>query len=336
MSFKASLIVAVYEQPDFLEKVFAGLRGQTCRNYEVLVADDGSGPDVAAVVRDFSKSSSLPIKHVWHSDAGFRKTIIANEAAARAASDYLIFIDGDCVPHHRFVESHLLHRKKKTVLAGRRVMLDETITAGLSVADVESKRIERAPFWWNHCLRGQRKHGLFIPGSCALENIFGKRYWIVGSNFSVHASDFSAINGYDEGIVGRGVEDINLTERFRLKGIRIKTVTREALQYHLFHRSDPVPHDAQTYKRLCFPARYWAEHGIDSHRAGASAPRAKTFVKKWEPVRRAMSHRIGGAAAEDMRIFAAAQREAVAAISRDFPEVDVASALAYFAGLQTP
>jgi hypothetical protein len=93
----------------------------------------------------------------------------------------------------------------------------------------------------------------------------------VGSNFSVHASDFRAINGYDESIVGRGVEDINLTARFRLNGTRICTITREALQYHLFHRSDPVPHDAETYLRLCFPEKFLAPTGLDRHGATSSA-----------------------------------------------------------------
>jgi glycosyltransferase involved in cell wall biosynthesis len=195
MNPRASLIVAVYNRPDFLEKVFASLRGQTRGDFEVLVADDGSGQDVAGVVRRFTKDFSRPVRHIWHRDAGFRKTIIVNEAVARANSDYLIFIDGDCMLHHRFIERHLVNRGKGVALAGRRVMLDETITARLSVADVESRRIQRLSFGWNNCLAGQRKHGLYVPGSSALENAFGKRYWIVGSNFSVHASDFQSVNG---------------------------------------------------------------------------------------------------------------------------------------------
>ncbi len=266
MNPRASLIVAVYKRPDFLEKIFASVRGQTRGDFEVLIADDGSGQDVAGVVRRFAKEFPRPVRHIWQRDAGFRKTIVVNEAVAKAGTDYLVFIDGDCVLHHRFMERHLVNRRKGVVLAGRRVMLDEAITARLSITDIESKRMERPLFWWNNCGAGQRKHGLYIPGSFALENAFGKRYWIVGSNFSVHASDFQAVNGYDESITGRGIEDINLTERFRLKGVRIKTITREALQYHLFHTSDPVPHDAETCRNLSSPKQYWARNGLDHHR----------------------------------------------------------------------
>ncbi len=265
MSPSASLIIAAYKRPDFLEKIFASLALQTFTNFEVLIADDGSGPDVAAVVDAFRQQWPLAVTHVWHPDDGFRKTIIVNEAAARALSGYLVFIDGDCVLHHRFMESHYIHRRPRAVLAGRRVMLDESITSRATVADVRALRLEKPAFWWNHCLAGQRKHGIYVRGSFVLENAFKKRYWITGSNFSVHSSDFRSVNGYDESIVGRGVEDINLTERFRLDGVRILTITREALQYHLYHRSDPVPHDEATYKRLSSPDSSLAARGLDSH-----------------------------------------------------------------------
>jgi glycosyltransferase involved in cell wall biosynthesis len=260
-----SLIIAVYKHPDFLEKIFASLGRQTFRDFEVLVADDGSGPDVAKVIRDHQKKSALPVRHVWHEDQGFRKTVIVNAAAALATAEHLVFIDGDCLLHHRFLERHYSHKRPGAVLAGRRVMLNEDITKRISIADVESRKIEKPSFWWNYCQKGQRKHGLYVPGSFQMENIFKKRYWIVGSNFSVHKPDFASVNGYDEEIIGRGVEDINLTERFRLKGVRIMTITREALQYHLFHQSDPMPHDAGAYKRFCSPGEYWAHKGLKGH-----------------------------------------------------------------------
>jgi glycosyltransferase involved in cell wall biosynthesis len=260
-----SLIIAVYKHPDFLEKIFASLCRQTFRDFEALVADDGSGPEVAEVIKDHQKKSALPVRHVWHEDQGFRKTVIVNAAAAQAAAEYLVFIDGDCVLHRRFLERHHARKRPGAVLAGRRVMLNEDITKKISIDDVESGKIEKAPFWWNCCQKGQRKHGIYVPFSFPVENMFGKRYWIVGSNFSVHAADFASVNGYDEDIIGRGVEDINLTERFRLKGVRIMTITREALQYHLFHRSDPVPHDAEAYKKFCSPREYWAAKGLKEH-----------------------------------------------------------------------
>jgi glycosyltransferase involved in cell wall biosynthesis len=265
MNPRLSLIIAVYKHADFLEKIFASLGCQTFRDFEVIVADDGSGPDVAKVIGDFQKKSGLPVRHAWHEDLGFRKTVIVNAAAAQATAEYLVFIDGDCLLHHRFLERHFSHRRQGAVLAGRRVMLGKDITKRISIADVETKKIEKPSFWWNGCENGQRKHGLYVPGSFLIENIFGKRYWIVGSNFSVHKADFASVNGYDEDIVGRGAEDINLGERFGLKGVRIMTITREALQYHCFHHSDPMPHNLEAYKKFCSPGAQWAHKGLKEH-----------------------------------------------------------------------
>ena len=111
-----SVIVAVYNMPDFLEKVFLSLQNQTLKDFEIVIADDGSGPAIREVSIP-SLSFSFPIRHVWHEDKGFRKTVIANKAIVEASAPYLVFIDGDCVLHHRFLESHFRHRKDHS--AGR-------------------------------------------------------------------------------------------------------------------------------------------------------------------------------------------------------------------------
>jgi hypothetical protein len=268
MATPVSLIIAVYNKPDFLEKVLTSVGHQTYRSFEIRIADDGSDEQVSAILSKFKELLPMPIRHIRHEDNGFQKTIIANKAVAAAAGEYLIFIDGDCILHRRFIERHFCHRQKGAVLAGRRVMLSEAGTKSLRLADIDNHHIESPLFWWNRCLPRQRKHGFYIPFSFSIENFFKKRYWITGANFSMHKEDFASINGYDETITGRGGEDINLTERVRLKGLSIKTITREALQYHLYHTSAPVPHDRQVFERLSRPQLFWAEHGLSGHLPG--------------------------------------------------------------------
>jgi hypothetical protein len=87
---------------------------------------------------------------------------------------------------------------------------------------------------------------LFVPGVFRLRNLRPrKRCDILGSNFSVYKSDFLKINGYDERIIGRGLEDDNLSARLSLAGIATRTLAHEALQYHLHHSADPVPHSRE-------------------------------------------------------------------------------------------
>ena len=244
-----SVIIAVYEQARFLDLVLTSLTDQSFRDFEVVIADDGSGAAGKEVIDSYKGRFAHPIQHIWHEDRGFRKTIVVNRAVTESSANYLVFVDGDCILHHRFLERHFERRKKAQVLSGRRVMLDHALTDRLTGDDVRSRRIESAPFWWKHAGKIDRWHGFYVPFLHGIRNLGRKDYQILGSNFSVHKDDFYRVNGYDERIVGRGLEDNNLCTRFINSGIEVKTITREALQYHLYHESDATPHDAAFIKQ---------------------------------------------------------------------------------------
>jgi glycosyltransferase involved in cell wall biosynthesis len=262
-----SLIIAVYEHPDFLEKIFLALQNQRFDDFEVIVADDGSGDEIPEVIARYQQRLRHPIQHVWHEDKGFRKTIIINKAVVTAQADYLVFIDGDSIPHHRFLEFHYKRRKRQRVLTGRRVKLSKTLSDRITNEDVRTRRLESWSFCRHHCLKPGFKHGLFLPGMFFLRNTIRRNYKIVGANFSVHTQDFMAINGYDERIIGRGLEDNNLYARFRAAGMRVCSVVFEALQYHLYHDAAPIPHDSSTIElfKSTTQAAY-TPYGISQHR----------------------------------------------------------------------
>ena len=156
-------------------------------------------------------------------------------------------------------------------------MLDKTIAEALTVDDVQSGRLERVSFWVGHADRGTYKHGLRTPVVAAIEDGWksarGTNYCILGSNFSLFKGDFIRVNGYDESITGRGLEDNSLSNRLKLAGIRVRTVARSAIQYHLYHESNPIPHDKETIARLGMPLKAWAANGIvkDAQRVRKSA-----------------------------------------------------------------
>ena len=66
-----SVIVATYNRPDALDAVLRSLAGQGDADFEVLVADDGSRPDTAAVVDAWKGRVGRRLLHVWHPDEGF-------------------------------------------------------------------------------------------------------------------------------------------------------------------------------------------------------------------------------------------------------------------------
>jgi len=104
---RTALIVTTYNAPDYLSRVLDGYLFQERFPDELIVADDGSGAETAEVVERFALRSPFPVRHVWHEDRGFRAAAIRNEAVKAATADYLIFTDGDCIPHPSFVSDHL-------------------------------------------------------------------------------------------------------------------------------------------------------------------------------------------------------------------------------------
>lgn len=257
-----SLLVAVYRRPDFLERIFTSLENQTFADFELLIADDGSGPEIAELVQRWQGRFHRPILHAWHEDRGFRKTIIVNRAVVLSSGPYLVFIDGDSILHHRFLERHHCRRRPRQLLAGRRVMLDAGLTASIKLEDVRTRRIERPTRWWLHVKPHDRRNGFFLPALFGWRGGFTDHYGLLGSNFSLFREDFLHVNGYDERIVGRGMEDINLRTRLLNAGIAVRCLSQEALQYHCHHENAGMPHDAKAVERWSATRETWIPYGV--------------------------------------------------------------------------
>ncbi len=117
-----SVIIAVYNNFKWLRLILDALRMQTVKNFEVVIADDGSDETTVEQIRQYiARHNDLPIIHSWHPDEGWRKNKCLNEAIRKSHGEYLVFIDGDCIPHPRFVEDHQKLRRKGVVTGGRRI-----------------------------------------------------------------------------------------------------------------------------------------------------------------------------------------------------------------------
>jgi glycosyltransferase involved in cell wall biosynthesis len=257
-----SLVIAVYGHEDFLERIFVSLERQSFEDFEVVLADDGSGPRMAELVARWQGRLRHPILHAWQENQGFRKTVIVNRAVAQSRGDHLVFIDGDCILHHRFLERHHRRRRPGQAHSGRRLMLDGALTARIGLEDVRSGRLERPSFWWRHVEAHDRRNGFYAPWLYGLRGGFGGRYEILGSNFSLPRAAFLAVNGYDERIVGRGLEDVNLKARLVNAGVAVRSIAQEAIQYHCHHESSGFPHDAGTVARFGRTSETWTPQGI--------------------------------------------------------------------------
>ena len=122
MSPSISILLATYNWPQALELVLESLNAQTDKDFEVLIADDGSKPDTAQRITVFTKRANFPIQHLWQEDLGFRKTAILNQAIKHARGGYLVFLDGDCITQPDFVARHRALAQSGYLVTGSRIL----------------------------------------------------------------------------------------------------------------------------------------------------------------------------------------------------------------------
>ena len=241
--YEASVIVSFYNKLDDLKLVLAGLERQTYRNFEVIIADDGSNEKVVSDLKNTIGKSSLEIQHIWHEDEGFRKTKILNQGVEVSQSNYLIFLDGDFISNSHFVEEHIKNQKPGQVLAGRRVNLPKKVSENLTPEKVRNGTLER--FYFFKVLRElfrsderrrQMENGFYIKSPFIRKFINNKKKGILGSNFSLFREDIYRVNGFDERYHYPACgEDTDINMRLERAGVEVKTLKHIAIQYHLFH-----------------------------------------------------------------------------------------------------
>ncbi len=241
---EASVIISFYNNVKFLSMLLAGLEQQSCQDFEVIIADDGSNEQALKELKTLINNSKLSIKHIWHEDIGFRKTTILNQAIRTSNSDYLIFIDMDCIPHPEFVFEHLKNAQKGHFLTGRRVMLSKRFCQHLDSEKIKKGYIQKHFFQLVFdSFLGQSKHiekGIYIRSPWLRKQINNKERGLLGCNFSIFKDDLIAVNGFDERYHVAGVgEDTDIDYRLRLAGFKIKTLQNIAIQYHLYHKLLP-------------------------------------------------------------------------------------------------
>ena len=77
---RVAVILSTYNSPERLSLVLCGYSVQSDMDFEILIADDGSGPATRHAIDEARDALGLEIRHVWHEDDGFRKCAIMNRA----------------------------------------------------------------------------------------------------------------------------------------------------------------------------------------------------------------------------------------------------------------
>lgn len=228
----ASVIISTYNRPAHLERTLAGFLCQGTDRFEILIADDGSGPETARVVGEATARSPVPIRHVRHEDRGFRLARIRNLAVREAVADCLIFNDDDCIPFSDLVERFAHAHRPGRFSINRVLYLDQATTARIDPGMVRRGAHERLapPPERRKLLVERAKNAVYIAWGRQ-----SNRPVLVGNSFAVHRGDLLAINGFDEAYEGWGQEDDDLSRRLRAAGVRPMSLIGRARVVHQHH-----------------------------------------------------------------------------------------------------
>jgi glycosyltransferase involved in cell wall biosynthesis len=236
-SFLISVIITTYNREDALDVALRALAAQTDRNFEIVIADDGSGPDTARLVESWKPRLSIPLKHVRHEHRGFRGGEIRNRGIRASDGALCIFLDGDCLARPDFIASHRRLYEPGWFVIGNRILLSRELTAAVLARGL-------APQTWTFgTLARQRLSGGINRLLPAVHLPLGplrklqKTSWRGAQtcNFAVARSDLDRVDGFDNSFVGWGFEDSDLAVRLMRAGARRKDGRFATGVFHLWH-----------------------------------------------------------------------------------------------------
>ncbi len=261
---RVSLIITTYNWKEAMEVSLLSAFGQTVLPSEIVVADDGSGPDTREFLERIATAAPVPVIHSWQEDHGFRLARSRNRAIARTRGDYIVLIDGDIILERHFIEDHLRFARPGYFIQGTRVLLGRELSARVleqksmgpsfrfCARDVENKK---------NCWRSYLLARLFSFKSVSLTGI-------KTCNFAFLKKDAVTVNGFNEEFIGWGREDSEFTARLINSGLRRQNMRFAALAYHLYHPMNDrtrLEHNDRILRRTIDLKLTWCEKGIDQY-----------------------------------------------------------------------
>jgi len=240
-NFRIAVIVTTYNRLDALALVLDGFLAQSDRDFELLVADDGSTADTAELVREYQARAPFKLTHVWQEDIGFRAAAARNRALAQTDADYIVFTDGDCVPPTGFVAAQRELAEPGWFLSGNRMLLSESFTQQVVQNKTPIYQWSKAQLL-RAVLRGDLNRWLpllRLPDWDWLRKRTPQRWQGAKTcNLAAWRADLLRVNGLDESYTGWGLEDSDLVIRLLRAGVQHKSGRFAVPVFHLWHREN--------------------------------------------------------------------------------------------------
>ena len=199
-ALSVSVMITTYNQPEYLEMSLLAYDRQTYKNFEIVIADDGSGPETRKLIEKMQAAVSYPLTHTWQEDSGFRVARAFNNAIRASRNDYLITSSCDCLPRADFVEKHVEFAQEGYYVGGGHVRMSKELTESLNPGMVKQGTYEKAlnSVALKKIKKRHFKHRIYQ----LLKR--KRRPKFLGLNFAVHKKAAFEINGFDENFQGWG------------------------------------------------------------------------------------------------------------------------------------
>ncbi len=271
-----SVIVTTYNREDALDAVLRSLARQSDRDFEVVVADDGSRPATAALVDSWKDKLGRPLMHVWHDDRGFRAAECRNRAILASHGSYCIFLDGDCLARPDFIAAHRRLAEPGWFVTGNRVLLSPELTENVL-------RNKLAPETWGFdTFVAQRVRGGVNRILTLLRLPLGplrrlrKTTWqgARSANLAVWRSDLDQVDGFDADYAGWGKEDSDIIVRLMRAGRRRKDGAFATAVLHLWHAQadrSQLPQNERKLSDIIAGGDIRARRGLSALKPAAAA-----------------------------------------------------------------
>ncbi len=200
-----SVIVPVYNRPQEVDDLLGSLAVQSCRNFEVIIVEDGS--TVPCEEQCDKWKDKVDVHYYYKSNQG--RSIARNHGLERATGDYFVFFDSDCVipPDYFATLTAELDREPVDCYGGPDAASDDFTDLQKAIS------FAMTSFWTTGGIRG---------GKVQLER-FTPRSFNMGYSRRV----YEAVGGFREMFS----EDIDMSTRVREAGFSIR-LCRPAYVWH--------------------------------------------------------------------------------------------------------
>jgi len=233
-----SVIISTYNAVEWLEKVLWGYQNQLFKDFEMVIADDGSRLETKDLIDQMAEEVFYPIIHVWQEDDGFQKSRILNKAILACRTEYIVMSDGDCIPRNDFLQVHEDNKELGYFISGGYFKLPMNISKAISKEEILSKICFEKSWLKDHGLGISFKNNKLTRRSAKakiLNTITPTSSTWNGHNSSGYKNDILKVNGFDERMQYGG-QDRELGERLMNLGIKGKQLRYSAICLHLDHK----------------------------------------------------------------------------------------------------